>query len=55
MVIEDFSGYSRIQGQDGQTYVIVFEMPMQKVLVVAESDIINGLDRLPVILMEKPI
>ena len=54
MQVQDFSGYARVTGQDGQTYVIVFEMPMSKVLCVAESDILNGSDRIPVILMEKP-
>ena len=54
MVIADFDQYTRLQGEDGQVFIVVLEMPMHKVLCVAESDVTNGVDHLPVVLMDKP-
>lgn len=47
--------YTRIVGSDGETYIIIFELPARKVLCVKETDVLGGADTVAIVLMEKPI
>lgn len=54
MTLDDFSNYSRITGDDGSTYIVIFELPARKLLCVKESDVQGGADTVNVVLMGKP-
>ena len=52
MTLDD--SYSRIVGDDGFTYIVIFELPGRKVLCVKEQDVQGGADTVSIVLMEKP-
>lgn len=55
MTLSDFDAYTRLTVQDGQVYIIIFELPARKVLCVKESEVQGGADTVNVVLMEKPL
>jgi len=54
MTLDDFNSYTRITGNDGAVYIVVFELPARKLICVKESEVQGGADTVPTYLMEKP-
>lgn len=54
MVLEDFDQYSRIS-LNGDEFIVIMELPMQKLMCARVADIGGGADVVILYLMEKPV
>ena len=50
MTLPDFDNYTRITGEDGSVYIVIFELPARKLLCVKELDVQGGADTVNVVL-----
>jgi len=51
MQISDFSTYPQFE-LDGETYIVLVELPVQKALCCRVADVEGGADCVPTVLME---